>query len=195
MIKVNGITILFIIISLFQLGGVCQAKNTEKLAGSGWKVIESRYCNILCHPDVDIKRVNNKIRIKLYDVVLDKSFYSSKNNSTEKQVAEKFDRIFVKAERVLDMYPRKIHLTVRIYKNQSQLDNGYARTFGEPNRKRRIAYYVHKYTTIYVTERVIRAGVLAHEMGHAITDHYFLIRPPENVRELLAQYVELHLED
>ena len=195
MAKVNIPTISFIIISLFLLGGVCQAKNTEKLADSCWKVIESKYCTILCHPDVDIKRVKNNIRIKLYDVVLDKSFYSSKNNSLEKQVAEKFDRIFVKAERVLDMYPRKIRLTVRIYKNQSQLDKEYARTFGEPNRKRRIAYYVHKYTTIYITERVIRAGVLAHEMGHAITDHYFLIRPPENVRELLAQYVELHLED
>jgi hypothetical protein len=73
------IIILFIIISLFQLEAVCQTKNTEELTDSGWKVIESKYCSILCHPDVNIKRVNSKIRIKLYDVILDKSFYSSKD--------------------------------------------------------------------------------------------------------------------
>jgi hypothetical protein len=196
MTKVNiRVIILFIIISLFQLEGVCQTKDIEKLTDSGWKVVESRYCTILCHPDVDINRVNKRVRIKLYDIVLDKNFYSSKNNSVEGQVAEKFDRIFVKAEKILDMYPRKIHPTVKIFKNQSQLDDEYARTFGHPNRKRRISYYVHKYTTIYTTEQVVRAGILAHEMGHAITDHYFLIPPPEKVKELLAQYVELHLED
>ena len=58
MAKVNIPTIPFIIMSLFLLEGVCHAKNTEKLADSGWEVIESRYCNIFCHPDVDIKRVN-----------------------------------------------------------------------------------------------------------------------------------------
>ena len=188
------IIILSITVSLFQFWGLCQAENIKEPADSGWEVIESKYCTIHCHPDVNAKRVNGKIRIRFYDVVLDKSFYSQ-NNSIEKQLAEKFDRIFVKAEKILDMYPRKIHLTIKIYKNQSQLDDEYARIFKRSNRKRRISYYIHKYTTICTTERVIREGILAHEMGHAICDHYFLIRPSEPVRELMAQYVELHLED
>ena len=196
MAKANTfIIILCITVSLFQFWSVCQAETAEELADDGWEVIKSKYCTILCHPDVDLKRVSNRIRIRFYDVVLDKKNYSSNDDGLERQLAEKFDLIFVKAEKILDMYPRKIRVEVRIYKHQSQLDDEYERTFGQPNRKRVISYYVHKYTTIYTTERVIREGVLAHEMGHAIIDHYFLVLPPEKVKELLAQYVELHLED
>ena len=187
---------LFIVFtSFFQSGGVCQAEDIEELADEGWGVIESKYCTILCHPEVDIKRVNKKIRIRFYDIELDKGFYSSNDDCLEQKLAEKFDRIFIKAEKILDMYPRRIHLKVKIYKGQSQLDEEYALVFNQPNKERRISYYVHKYTTIYTTERVIREGVLAHEMGHAISDHYFVIPPPERIKELMAQYVEMHLDD
>ena len=68
---------------------------TETAAGpvdNGWKIIESKYCTILCHPDVDIKKVNNKIEIRFYDTFLKRSRYSSKNESVEEQLAGKFDR-------------------------------------------------------------------------------------------------------
>jgi STE24 endopeptidase len=35
--------------------------------------------------------------------------------------------------------------------------------------------------------------VIAHEMGHAAIDHYFAIKPPEKIAEMLAQYVDMHL--
>jgi Zn-dependent peptidase ImmA (M78 family) len=37
--------------------------------------------------------------------------------------------------------------------------------------------------------------VIAHELGHAVCDHYFLVIPPEKVREMLASYVDAHLEE
>ena len=39
------------------------------------------------------------------------------------------------------------------------------------------------------------ANIIAHEMGHAIVDHYFAAIPPEKIRELLASYVDLHLAE
>ena len=185
--------ILFIIISSFQLQAQARAEGVVEPAEEEWKTIESEYCTILIHPDVDIKKVNNKIKIRFYDV--NRGGYSSKNKSEEEQLAEKFDRIFQKVEKILDMYPRKIKLTVKIYENQARLDDAYAQIFGYADEKQRISYYVHKYTTIYTTQKVIFQGVLAHEMGHAVADHYFLILPPEKIKELLSQYVEMHLED
>ena len=34
---------------------------------------------------------------------------------------------------------------------------------------------------------------MAHEIAHAIIDHYLLIRPPRATAEILAHYVDEHL--
>ena len=39
------------------------------------------------------------------------------------------------------------------------------------------------------------ANVLAHEMGHAVVDHYFQAVPSEKIGEMLATYVDLHLDE
>jgi len=193
MARFKVIIIFIFIIFLFQCQGVASAEDVAELVKQGWKTIESKYFTIFCHPEVDIKRVNSKIAVRFYDV--DWGRFSPKNKTVEEQLADKFDRIFRKVQRVLDMYPRKIHPKAKFFKNQAQLDKEYVRILGSSDGVKRISYYVHKHTTIYTTEQAIRAGILAHEMGHAVADHYFLIRPPEKIREMLSQYVELHLED
>ncbi len=40
-----------------------------------------------------------------------------------------------------------------------------------------------------------RQNRMAHEIGHAIVDHYFKVRPPYNVHELMAQFVEKRISD
>lgn len=181
--------------SFFQFQAEALAEDAGELTDKGWGIIESKYCTIFCHPDVNIKKVSNKIKIRFYDIFLDRSRHSLKNKDVEERLAEKIDCLFQKVEKILDMFPRRIHPTIKIYRNQAQLDDVYAQTFGCANTERRISYYVHKYTTIYTTQQAISQGVLAHEMGHAVTDHYFLILPPEKIKELLSQYVEIHLED
>lgn len=193
--RIKVVLILLVIMSSFQFQVDSLAEDAGEPSSEAWRTIESRYCTILCHPDVDVEKINNKIKIRFYDISLDRSRYPLKKRSAEEQLAEKFDRIFQKVEKILDMFPRKIHLTVKVYRNQAQLDDAYAQTFGYADGKERISYYVHKYTTIYTTQQAISQKVLAHEMGHAVTDHYFLILPPEKIKELLAQYVEIHLED
>ncbi len=130
-------------------------------AGEWGKTIESKYCTIIYGPGVDIKELNRKVKNPSYDILLGGSRYLGENSSTEEQLAEKFDAIFRRVEKILDMYPRKIHLTVKIYKDQSQLDDSYVQLFGAIDEKERITFYVHKYTTIYTTEQSITEGVLA----------------------------------
>ena len=67
-----------------------------------------------------------------------------------------------------------------------------ARIFGKPGDFK--AFYVYKYNTIYTSESDIEDSVIIHEMAHAIIDHYFSVIPPETVGEVLAAYVDAHLE-
>jgi hypothetical protein len=40
----------------------------------------------------------------------------------------------------------------------------------------------------------LHEGMLAHEMAHAIIDHFFAVRPPSSTAEILARYVGKHLD-
>ena len=200
--KIKIVLILIFIVSSFQFQAralaediTAPAEGPATPAGEWGRIIESKCCTILCGPDVDIFELNRKIKSPSYDILLGGIRYLGKNSSVEEQLAEKFDAIFRRVEKILDMYPRKIHLTVKIYKDQSQLDDSYVQLFGALDEKERITFYVHKYTTIYTTEQSITEGVLAHEMGHAVVDHYFLILPPGKIKELLSQVVEIHLKN
>jgi Zn-dependent protease with chaperone function len=192
--KKSLILSVFILLTLLIPHSPCYAYDPKE-ASQDWHKINTAYCDMLIHPDADINRINRKIDIDFYDISIDKDDYPYAGTEEERRLASKLDSIFKKAEKILDMYPRKIHVNVKIFKTQSQLDDEYERIFGLPNRESRISFYVHKYTTIYTTEEVIREGVIAHEMGHAISDHYFLIPPPEHIKEVMAQYVEVHLSD
>ncbi|MFC1704267.1 hypothetical protein ACFL1E_05765 [Candidatus Omnitrophota bacterium] len=174
--------------------GISLDENGFATESVNWKSIKSKHCTILCHPEVNLVRVNKKIAIRFYDA-FDGSRYASKGKSIEEQVADKIDRIFRKAEKILDMYPRKMNLKIQIYKNQAQLEQEYLKAFNQSKKHKVISFYMHKFSTIYTTERAISSDVLAHEMGHAITDHYFLVHPPLPIKELMAQFVETHLED
>ena len=49
--------------------------------------------------------------------------------------------------------------------------------------------------TIYVNVDDTQEEILAHEMAHAIIDHYLLVRPPAAAAEILARYVHTHIYD
>ena len=195
MLRNNNFIILTLVVTLacFGLQNVCLAQDYTWLKDQGWRVIESKHFTVLLHPNVNIERVNKKIRIRFYS--LDQTTFSAKGKTVEEQLADKVDRIFQKTQRVLDMFPRDIHLNLKIFRTQAQLDEEYEKIFGGSDGMLRISFYIHKYTTIFTTEQAVREGVLAHEMGHAIADHYFLVNPSEKIKELLAQYAEIHLEE
>ena len=54
------------------------------------------------------------------------------------------------------------------------------------------AWDIHALKTIYVNANDLNEDMLAHEMAHAIVDHYLLFRPPFATGEILAQYADVH---
>ncbi|MEA3489424.1 MAG: hypothetical protein U9R44_03655 [Candidatus Omnitrophota bacterium] len=157
-----------------------------------WRTEKSAYFDIYYRPDAKLKKIERKLRRRV-------GFYDRKDlstgflNSIEKKIAYRMDLLFSRAKDILGMYPRVKGVKIMILKDRKELNAEYYRIFGE--RQNFKSFYIYKHNTIYTTEKDISDSVLAHEMGHVIVDHFFVVRPPEQVRELLAQYVDLHLED
>jgi len=189
--KTKGLVVLFfLILNLsFCFSGLAQSQP------DGSHLIKSKFFDIYIYPGVEIDRASEKIRINFYDELLAlKTKYATEDES-EKKLAHKLDLILQKVEKILDMYPQRMSLKLKIYPDQKQLDRAYYEIFNQANTPQRISFYIHKYETIYTHQEAVRQGVLAHELTHAVADHYFLILPSETVNEVLAQYVEMHLED
>ena len=158
-----------------------------------WDVFSSRFCTVFYEEGVNLKTVNRRINLRFSDFYNARRFRTKVDLSIEETVAEKFDAIFARVEDILDMFPSKINVTVRIYKNRNGLDAVYEEIFNEPNKA--VSFYIYKTNTIYTTERDVKEGILAHEMAHCIIDHYFVILPPRKIQEMLAIYADVHLKD
>ncbi len=56
------------------------------------------------------------------------------------------------------------------------------------------SFYIHSFESIFTNEQDFIDSVIAHELGHAVIDHYFAVPPPSQMAELMATYVDSHLD-
>jgi hypothetical protein len=113
--------------------------------------------------------------------------------TVEDEVLAKLDTIIEKAETVLDMFPDKLHITVVLLPTKNDVGAMYFSKYGK--NVNHIAYYSLQEDTIYISVDDAKLRVIAHEIGHAIVDHYFQVRPPYTIHELMAQFTEKHITD
>jgi hypothetical protein len=119
------------------------------------------------------------------------------------ELLAKIDSIVEHAEVVLDMFPDHLHITIifladapavtAVFKEKYQTKMN--PTFSYSSSDNQIAFYSLSEDTIYISTEDITTKVLAHEIGHAIVDHYFKTRVPHTIHELLAQFTEKHISD
>jgi|WetSurMetagenome_2_1015567.scaffolds.fasta_scaffold406416_2 hypothetical protein len=111
----------------------------------------------------------------------------------EDEVMAKVDIIVEKAESVLDMFPNNLHMTIILLPTSADI----ARVFYQKYQKNvnYLSFYSLSEKTIYISVNDTNLHVLAHEIGHAIVDHFFNVRPPYNIHELMAQFTEKHITD
>ena len=123
-----------------------------------------------------------------------KSFFSSTNPTvyTEKLI-EKIDALYKRVQEILDMRKRAKKAIIKIFPNQEQLRKAHIKYVKVEGHLR--AWYLFKSRTIFLNVRDLHEGILAHEMGHYIIDHYFGVRPPSASAEILCRYVDQHLHD
>ena len=111
----------------------------------------------------------------------------------EKKVAEEVDAIVYRVKQLLDMYPVSFDFTLRVHNGPEELIGAW-RSAGKTGRPP-IAFFVAASGTIHLTNEDLTAGVLAHEIAHAVINSYFETPPPEKMQEILSQYVDRHLWD
>lgn len=111
----------------------------------------------------------------------------------EDEVSAKIDAIIEKAESVLDMFPNNFHIHIVLLSSRRKVSNVFKEKYGKT--VDHIAFYSLSEKVIYISVDNTNIRVLAHEVGHAIVNHYFKVRPPYNIHELLAQFTEKHITD
>lgn len=160
------------------------------LPGEAMAELQSRYVTVrysnkqLLHDFNDKLILNRKLR-----------YYLRKKNivTVQDEVVAKLDVLIEKAEVVLDMFPSNLHITVVLLGTRKDVARMYKSKYGK--KANHIAYYSLKEKTIYISVKNTKLRVIAHELGHAIVDHYFKVRPPYNIHELMAQFTEKHIGD
>jgi hypothetical protein len=107
-------------------------------------------------------------------------------------VRKRVDMIVNKVMALLDMRPADFHFSIYLCRTASEVETAYRRlgmTGPVP-----LSFYSHLTRSITVSLDDINDGMLAHEIAHALICAYFVTAPPSRMQEVLAQYVDSHLE-
>jgi hypothetical protein len=149
---------------------------------------KSRYTTLRYSNQELLKAFNDHIRLgrKLNQNLRKKNILT-----IEDEVLAKLDTIVEKAEVVLAMFPDQLLINVVLLESAGEVSRVYKEKYGKD--VNHIAYYSLSEDTIYISVEDARLRVLAHEIGHAVVDHFFKVRPPYNIHELMAQFTEKHI--
>lgn len=181
------VIILSICISLWAISPTFCEENSE------WLTVRSNYFTIEYHGSVNMKSVLSKLNRR---GLFSGGFFGSSSScptTPAEEVVQRLDALLKRVEGILDMYPPNLKLTIKIFDDSSSLEEAYFRMLG--TRKECEAFYIYEYKTIFTSAYTISDSVMSHEMGHAVIDNYFSTNPPPKVAEILATYVDAHLED
>ncbi|MDD5436140.1 MAG: hypothetical protein PHX20_01185 [Candidatus Omnitrophica bacterium] len=193
MMRRFGILASAIALAIFIGASAFAADDEMDGAEDGWFILETGRITVYYIPGADLDGIEANLRKRATYFTTDAP---SEDAPAEEKIRYQLDALFRRAEEVLDMRPANIHIKIRVFRTRRELNDEYCRIFedAEPRDDLR-SFYINKYSTIYTSEEDITDSIIAHEMGHAIVDHYFAVIPPEKVRELLASYVDLHLAE
>lgn len=148
----------------------------------------SRFASIHYQDPGQLDLLARKIHPNPLTVSLNQIFMGSHRSIDEVKAGRYVDQLFQRVQAVLDMPKHDMKIQIRLYRDQGDLSGVFE---GITSRHTQVpAFYWKETNAIYLNLEKISAGILAHEMAHAVIAHYFIISPPEKISELLCQYVE-----
>jgi len=170
----------------------CGAAQTEAVDRLSWRSIETKHTIIRYQNVDDLEAFDEQIDYSPGEGGIIRSlFSSSESKSLPEKLARKIDALFERVQKILDMRKKMKKVKINIYSNNRQLAAAYQKLFKKSCGVR--SWYLYEFKTIYSNVSDLHAGMMAHEMGHHIIDHYLIIRPPRATAEILARYVDKNL--
>lgn len=154
------------------------------------KKIEGRHFIIYYAPQVELSALTQQLNISASDKLLvGKSI--EKEFSSEAELAEMLDTLFMQVCDILDMQLYSFQGNIKVCRDYSQLNRIYQDFFNKELGTR--SFYVYSLNTIYTSADNFKVGIIGHEIAHAIISHYFVVLPSVKIQEVLAMYVEYQL--
>ena len=130
----------------------------------------------------------DKIRPSSFTYAMNTIFLGENGTSKDASLGEFVDTLFKRVQQILGMPLPSLRVNIQLLKSQRDVSWKWASITGTPTKAP--AFYWKKTNTIYLQPKELSTGILAHEMGHAVIDHYFVIRPPSKIAEMLCEYVD-----
>ena len=152
--------------------------------------LQSRYATINYNDRADLIRFNDELYLggQLRARVRRKS-----PETVEEEVAAKIDVIVEKTMKVLDMYPLPLKFSVDILPDTEAVAAAFKRIYNVDVNY--IAFYSPRLNHVFYSSGNGRLRVTCHEIGHVVVENYFKVSPPQRIHEVMAQFVEKHIND
>lgn len=181
---------LALILALLSHAGVSNAEESEY---SGWITQNSGQISLSYPADINLRKLESRLRSRWFTVsASERDRYSNQSYPIESRILSRLESILLRVEEILAMYPENMEIKIRIYRDREELSQQYSQMFGSVERYK--SFYVHPMNTIFTSMTDVTDSEMSHEMAHAVIDNYFRVVPPSKTTELLATYVDSHLE-
>jgi len=168
----------------------CPAANKGGTTDKGWQVLETGHTIIKYKSVEDLNKFDKAVDYNpaVTDV---RWLYIQNANTLQDKIRNKTDAIFERVQEILDMRKSMRKVTVELYSDKENLQKAFRNI--TKNSKYYRAGYIFENNVIYLNVTDLHVGMLAHEMAHAVIDHYMTVRPPSATAEILARYVDSYL--
>ncbi len=152
--------------------------------------IVSRYAKITYLNRAVLKRFNKELYVsgRLLSMVK-----RTPVKNIEEEVAAKIDAIVERAMAALDMYPNDLQFSITILPEPSHVKDVFRKIYNVDVDY--IAFYSPHLNHAFYSANNARLRVVCHEIGHVVVENYFKVSPPQKIHEVMAQYVEKHIND
>ncbi|MEN8190183.1 MAG: hypothetical protein ABFS19_10080 [Thermodesulfobacteriota bacterium] len=153
--------------------------------------LQSRYGELVYERRELLLEFNRKLRLSKN---MKRVIKTKKIVSVEDEVTAKTNLIIDRVQVILNMFPADdMQLKIMLLPNKKGVAAFYRKQYGKDVDY--CAYYSFSLKTVYISVRDTRLQLLAHEIGHAVVDHYFDARPPHAIHEMMAVFTEQHIGD
>ena len=158
---------------------------------TGWKRMMTRHALVYYKNIEDLFLFNESLAYFPGDLAVRSLTASEDAHGIQGILKQKLDALFERAQKILDMRKRVVRVNIRIHPDRQALHAAYGELYGDACHLR--AWYLFETKTIYLDVTDTHEGIVAHEMGHHIIDHFFNARPPAATAEILARYIDANL--
>jgi hypothetical protein len=151
--------------------------------------LKTRNASVIYEKEDLLRKFNRNIRLGSLS-------YAARNKmsiTVEDEVRNKVDVILERVKAVLAMFPGNLNFIIILLPSDTDVQKVYIGKFGK--KVDFISFYSQREKIVYISVDDVRLGVLAHELAHVVIDFYYETPTPVKVHEILAQFVESHLED